>query len=157
MTATTAIDLRARPFPGVVRQAVMLMLAAVIPALIAAVCHPLRPPWSRDLLKAPEVTWSTVTEWRGLVLLVDARPTADFEKDHVPGAFSLNEQHWEERLPIVIKAWQPGARVVVYCASDRCESSHSVARRLKHDMGTDGIFVLKGGWTAWIAAHPQQR
>ncbi len=148
------MKLRASQISGALRQAGMLLLAALVPALLAAVIHPRRPAWSRGLIKAPEVAWSTVQEWRGLVLLVDARPTAEFIKGHVPGAFSLNEQEWEKRLPDLIRAWQPGARIVVYCADERCGRSQAIARWLKHDMGVDGIFVVQGGWNGWLEAHP---
>jgi rhodanese-related sulfurtransferase len=149
------MDPPARLFSGIFPQAWVLLLAAAVPALVVAVIHPRRPAWSKDQIMASEVTWDSVQAWRGLVLLVDARAAVEFTKDHIPGALSLNEPQWEERLPDFIKAWQPSARVVVYCGSQRCGSSQAVARRLKRDLGIDGIFVLKGGWNAWIEARPQ--
>jgi 3-mercaptopyruvate sulfurtransferase SseA len=148
---------RTSRFSSAFRQAGMLLLAALVPALLAAVLHPRRPAWSRGLSKAPEVSWSAVQKWRGLVLLVDARPAAEFINGHIPGAFSLNEQEWERRLPDLIRAWQPGARVVVYGADEKDARSQAIARWLKHDLGVDGIYVLEGGWDVWLEAHPPQR
>ena len=104
----------------------------------------------------PEVAWSTVQEWPGLRLLVDARSEVAFRRQHIPGALPLSEVQWEERLPAVIQAWQPGARVVVYCDNLGCESSQAVARRLRRELGINDVFVLKGGWNAWLEAQKQK-
>jgi len=104
----------------------------------------------------PEVAWSTVQEWPGLKLLVDARNEGAFRRQHIPGAFPLGEARWEERLPAVIQAWQPGARAVVYCDNPGCESGQAVARRLRRELGIDDVFVLKGGWSAWLESQKQK-
>jgi len=135
------------------RQAGVLLLAALIPALLAGVFHPRRPAWSRDQAMIPEVAWGTVREWPGLKLLVDARSEEAFQRQHISGAFPLSEARWEERLPAFIKAWQPGARVVVYCDNTGCQASQAVARRLRRELGINDVFVLKGGWGAWLVAQ----
>jgi rhodanese-related sulfurtransferase len=135
------------------KQAGGLLLIAVVPALLTAAFHPRRPVWSRDLAVLPEVTWSEAAGWRGLVLFVDARTEAAYEHAHIPGAISLNVARWEEQLPALIKAWRPGMRMVVYCDDHRCDESQAVARRLRRDMGVNAVFVLKGGWGAWLEAH----
>jgi rhodanese-related sulfurtransferase len=135
------------------RQAGLLLLAALIPALLASAFHPRRPAWSRDQTMIPEVAWSTVREWPGLRLLVDARSEEAFRRQHIPGALPLSEVQWEERLPAFIKAWQPGARVAVYCDNAGCQASQAVARRLRRELGINEVFVLKGGWGAWLEAQ----
>ena len=135
------------------RQAGVLLLAALIPALLAGAFHPRRPAWSRDQTMIPEVAWSTVREWPGLKLLVDARSEEAFRRQHIPGALPLSEVQWEERLPAFIKAWQPGARVAVYCDNAGCQASQAVARRLRRELGINDVFVLKGGWGAWLEAQ----
>ena len=139
--------------PRVFRQAGVLLLAALVPALLAAAFHPRRPAWSRDQAMIPEVAWSTVQEWPGLRLLVDARSEVAFRRQHISGAFPLSEAQWEARLPAVIQAWQPGARVAVYCDNAGCEASQAVARRLRRELGINDVFVLKGGWGAWLEAQ----
>ena len=135
------------------RQSAALLVAALVPALLAAGLHPRRPAWSLAAAAQPEVTWAQVSAWPGPVLPVDARPAAAYEQRHVPGALPLNEAQWETELPAVIQAWHPGMRVVVYCDDAGCGASQSVARRLRRELGIDQVFVLKGGWGAWLKAQ----
>lgn len=137
------------------RQTGALLVAALIPALLAAAFHPRRPAWSPVRAEAPPVTWSQVEGWRGRVLVVDARSEQAFAQRHVPGALPLREAQWEALLPAVLKAWQPGARVVVYCDSEGCDTSQAVADRMRRELGLDQVFVVKGGWNAWLEAQPQ--
>ncbi|MFA5058661.1 MAG: rhodanese-like domain-containing protein [Opitutaceae bacterium] len=139
--------------PRVFRQAGMLLLAAVVPALLTATLHPRRPAWSEARALAPEVPWSTVAQWQAQVVLVDARNATAYRRGHVPGAVSLEERHWEEQLPALLQAWQPGKRVVVYCDSEGCNAAQSVARRLRHELDAINVWVLKGGWDAWLEAQ----
>jgi rhodanese-related sulfurtransferase len=144
-------------FSRVIRQAGGLVLLALVPAFFTAGFHPRRLAWSQDEIGVPEMTWRTAQRWRRWVLPVDARSSAAFASQHIPGALPLSEEQWEEQLPAVINAWRPGARVLVYCASQGCETSQSVAYRLHREMGIDDVFVLKGGWSAWLEAQPQRR
>jgi rhodanese-related sulfurtransferase len=144
-----------RIFGRTLRQSVGLLVAALVPALLAAVLHPRRPAWSRAPAEAPRVTWSEVAAWPGPVLFVDARPPAAFARRHIPGALSLSEPQWETQLPGFIRAWEPGSRVVVYCDDRACDASESVARRLRRELGIDRVFVLQGGWSTWLAAQPR--
>ncbi|HUL53703.1 MAG TPA: rhodanese-like domain-containing protein [Opitutaceae bacterium] len=140
--------------PQILRQAGVLLLAAVIPAVLAAGWHPLRPAWSRDQALVPEVAWATVQDWRGQVLFVDARSADAYARRHIPGALSLRlGGGWEGLFQAVVAAWRPGARVVVYCDDKDCEASQSVARRLRRELGVGDVFVLKGGWSAWLKAQ----
>ena len=100
-----------------------------------------------------EVTWSQVAGGTEPVLWIDARAETAFASGHVPGALSLSEAEWEQGLPAVVKAWRPGVKVVVYCDDRGCEASQSVARRLRRELGLGDIFVLKGGWRAWLEAQ----
>ena len=88
-----------------------------------------------------------------IVLWVDARPEADFNRQHVPGALSLDEEHWEALLPGFMAAWRPGARVVVYCGDQQCDRSREVAERLQRELQVSQVYVLKGGWAAWLGAQ----
>lgn len=153
MTASDPMNMPPAVFPRVLRQAGSVLLLALVPALLATVLHPRRPAWSRDQALVPEVTWATVRDWRGLVLLVDARNAAAYRRQHIPGAFSLDERGWEGLLQAVVAAWRPGGRVVAYCDDRGCEASQSVARRLRRELGVNDVFVLKGGWSAWLEAQ----
>jgi rhodanese-related sulfurtransferase len=140
-------------FRRALRQSAALLVAALVPALLAAALHPRRPAWSLAAAAQPEVAWTEVAGWRGSALLVDARSPAAYEREHIPGALPLSEAEWEQRLPEVIKAWRPGRPVVVYCDDSDCGASEAVARRLRRELGIDQVFVLKGGWGAWLKAR----
>jgi rhodanese-related sulfurtransferase len=138
-------------------QAGLILLAALAPAVLAAWCHPRRPAWSDDRARVDEVEWTAVRQWRSPVLMVDARSAAAFEKGHIPGALRLGAGQGDEGILAVARAWQPGAKVVVYCDSPRCDAAQTAARRLRQELGLGDVVVLKGGWSAWIEASRKGR
>ena len=97
--------------------------------------------------------------WGENVLWIDARPEDHFEREHVPGALLLNEDRWNELLPQVLGTWSPEKRVIVYCDTDGCGASREVAHRLREEAGLkdnegkNSVFVLKGGWKAWVESR----
>jgi len=130
------------------RQALLILLAALIPAGLTAAFHPRRPAWSEDTLLPGEVKLQTVLAWGSDVLWIDARSLKEYEAEHVPGAILLNLEDWEQLFPRFLDRWRPEERIVVYCSSTSCELSHEVAERLKTN-GISPVYVLKGGWEAW--------
>ena len=132
-----------------VRQAAALMLLAAIPALAAALWHPHKPEWTRSAGDTPEISWDQASALKSEVLWIDARKEENYRQGHIDKALSLDEARWEDSLPAVIAAWQPGAAIVVYCDGADCGTSRSVARRLKRELGVPEVYVLKGGWRAW--------
>ncbi len=96
------------------------------------------------------VTLAQARAWGDTAIWVDARPDEEFARDHVPGAISLNEDHWNSSLPQFLAAWSPEKKVVVYCSSLSCNASREVARRLRKEAQLQNVFVLEGGWEAWL-------
>jgi rhodanese-related sulfurtransferase len=135
------------------RQAALLLSFALVPALFTAWLHPKRPAWSWTRPAVTELALADAVRLAPPVIWLDARPDEEYGAQHVPGALSLNEEHWEELLPKFMAAWQPGTRVVVYCNSQRCDASREVAARLRHELQIDNVFVLQGGWAAWLEAQ----
>jgi rhodanese-related sulfurtransferase len=131
-----------------VRQALLILLAALVPASLTAAFHPRRPPWSEETLAPGEEMLSTVLAWGEDVVWVDARPAEDYGVEHVPGAILLNLEGWDQLFPEFLDRWAPGKRVVVYCSAATCELSREVAERLRKN-GIPSVYVLKGGWEAW--------
>lgn len=84
------------------------------------------------------------------VIWVDARPSDEFGQSHIPGAISLNEDAWNELLPEFLGQWSPDKRVIVYCSAKSCNAAGEVARRLREEAGLQDVFVLDGGWEAWL-------
>jgi rhodanese-related sulfurtransferase len=131
-----------------VRQALPILLAALIPASLTAAFHPRRPPWSQETLEPGDVMLPTVLAWGGNVLWVDARSAEEYGAEHVPGALLLNLENWDQLFPGFLDQWAPGEKVVVYCGAATCELSRDVAERLRKNR-ISAVFVLKGGWEAW--------
>lgn len=84
---------------------------------------------------------------------IDARPGTEFEQEHVPGAISLNEDRWNELLPQFLPHWSPEKKIVVYCSSQSCNASREVAHRLRKEAQLPNVFVLEGGWEAWLKSN----
>ncbi|HEX2854148.1 MAG TPA: rhodanese-like domain-containing protein [Opitutaceae bacterium] len=143
----TAVD---RSGPGLFRRAIaqagLLLLAAVVAAVVTAWFHP--PPPEAN---AREITLAqTRTDFVGeKILWVDARPSAAFSQEHIPGAVWLSEEAWDTGLAGFVEAWTPGRPVIVYCGSTSCGASRSVARRLMRELSVTGVFYLHGGWQSW--------
>lgn len=123
------------------------MIAAFC-GLVAYFAHPKAPSFQIDEL---EIELEEVLA-RESVFWIDARADEDFEKGHLKGALSLNEERWEEGIVGFLDAWNPEIDTVVYCSSQACLRSHEVAERLKEELGVENVFVLKGGWETLIEA-----
>jgi rhodanese-related sulfurtransferase len=89
---------------------------------------------------------------KGDVVLVDVRPTAEFEAGHIAGARSIPLEELEDRL-----AELPDDReIVVYCRGPLCVYAHDAVRRL-HAAGR-AASRLQEGWPEWrLAAQPSKR
>jgi rhodanese-related sulfurtransferase len=136
------------------RPALLLVALAVLPAIGQAIYYGDRVSWDKPAVAKDEVELAEAESWGTTVLWLDARPDAQFEQRHIPDALSLNEDRWSELLPKMLTALAPDTRIVVYCSSQSCAASHEVARRLREEAGLTNVFVLHGGWEAWLAAHP---
>jgi rhodanese-related sulfurtransferase len=83
---------------------------------------------------------------RGEVVLVDVRPTEEFEAGHIEGARSIPIEELEERL-----AELPDDReVVAYCRGPFCAYAHDAVRQLRA-AGREAR-RLEDGWPEWRLA-----
>ena len=135
---------------SLIRQILIQAALALIPGLGEAVYFRQKVSWQSSIPPSELVTVDQARTWAGNVIWVDARPDEEFARDHVPGALSLNEDRWNELLPQFLAVWSPGKKVVVYCSSLSCNASREVARRLRKEAQLSDVFVLKGGWEAWL-------
>lgn len=133
------------------RQAAVLVLAAVVPAILTGSLHPRRPAWpgAGGDVREISVTDALMLARANPVIWADARSDQAFAARHIPGAVNVTEADWERSLARFVDAWRPGQPVVVYCASDSCETSRSVAARLRRDLKLTEVYVMKGGWEEW--------
>lgn len=140
------------------RQALLLIALAFVPAIGEAIYFRDKVSWQTPVPSSEMVTVDQAKAWGATAIWVDARPDNEFEQEHVPGAISLNEDRWNELLPQFLPQWSPDKRVVVYCSSQSCNASREVAKRLREDAqlknndGKNCVFVLEGGWEAWLKA-----
>jgi rhodanese-related sulfurtransferase len=135
---------------ALLRQALILAALALIPALGQTMYFREKISWRSPVPASEMVSVQQARAWGDSAIWVDARPDEEFARDHVPGAFSLNEDHWNALLPQFLTAWSPDKKVVVYCSSLSCNSSREVARRLRNEAQLKNVFVLEGGWEAWL-------
>jgi ArsR family transcriptional regulator len=133
------------------REALLLLLVAVAPALLAVAIHPQLRDRARAGLYPEAVRLAEVRNWKSDVLWIDARPEEEFAIDHIPGAINLELANFDQGLGRVLETWQPGLPIVAYCSSSSCEASREMAHRLT-ESGLVGVHYLHGGWETWIAA-----
>lgn len=133
------------------RQGLLLLALPLLPAVVQGVYYRDKVSWNSPIAASDEATLEQARAWGDNVLWVDARHDEQFEREHVPGALLLNEDHWNELLPRVLENWTPAKRTIVYCSSKSCGASREVARRLREEAGLKNVFVLTGGWEAWLA------
>jgi rhodanese-related sulfurtransferase len=134
---------------GAVGQALLLILLAVIPAIGEIVYFRDKVSWQSRIPASQIVDLDLVRSW-GNVIWVDARPDNEYQEDHIPGAISLNEDHWNELLPQFLGQWSPDKKVAVYCSTKSCNLAGDVARRLRDEAQLKDVFVLEGGWEEWL-------
>ena len=132
------------------RQALILVALALVPGLGEAVYFRHNISWQSAIPPSELVTVDQAGAWGENVIWVDARPDEEFARDHAPGALALNEDRWNELLPQFLAAWSPGKKVVVYCSAESCDLARVVAERLRKEAQLSDVFVLEGGWEAWV-------
>jgi len=132
------------------RQALIIAALALAPAIGQAIYFHDRVSWHSPVPASEMVTVDQARAWGANAIWIDARPDADYAREHVPGAISLNEDRWNELLPGLLTVWSPDKKLVVYCSSQSCNASREVARRLRDEAQLKNVFVLDGGWEAWL-------
>ena len=137
---------------ALLRQSAVLIALALLPAAIQALYLRERIPWQARVAESDFVEIDAARGWGANVIWIDARPSDEFERDHVPGAVSLNEDRWGEGLSqFLATQWSPEKKIVVYCSAASCNLAEDVARRLREEAKLpNDIRILKGGWEAWL-------
>ena len=127
----------------------MLLGLAFLPAIGQAIYYRGAVSWQQPPADSAPVSLAQAKGWGGAVLWIDARPEEQFASGHVPKALLLNEDNWNSLLPLVLAAWSPERKLVVYCSRQSCDASHAVAERLRKEAGLKNVYVLQGGWEEW--------
>jgi len=135
---------------GAIREGLLLLALASLPAVGEGIYFRDKISWQSSIPASELITVDQARSWADGAIWVDARPDEEFARDHVPGAFSLNEDHWNELLPQFLPNWSPGKKVVVYCSAESCNAARDVAKRLRNEAQLTDVFVLQGGWEGWV-------
>lgn len=128
------------------RNIVFIFAAALSFSAINYAANPHRPDLS---LKEGEASLADLKRIKEPLMIVDARPAAEYAKGHIKGAFNLPEAQFDARLRAFLDEWTPEASILVYCNVGQCNSSRIIADRLKKECGMHNVFVLKDDWKKW--------
>ena len=136
---------------GAFKQALLILLLAEVPAIGEAVYFRGKISWHSRAPGSHMVSLAEARSWGETAIWVDARPDDQFNQEHIPGAVSLNEDHWNDQVgPFVQTTWTPGKKIVVYCSSQSCNLALDVADRLRKEANLPDVYVLEGGWEEWL-------
>ncbi len=141
---------------ALLRQSVVLLALALLPAAVQALYFRDLISWDARVAESDMASVEVARSWGAEAIWIDARPEADFDRDHVPGAVLLNEDRWNELLPQFLQErWSPDKKLIVYCSAESCNLAGDVARRLHEEAKLPNqIRVLKGGWEEWLKTRP---
>lgn len=132
-----------------VAQALVILAISAGIAVASIWLHPRAPTWYLTQTEDPwELNPDQVAALGDEVVWIDARPAAQYAKEHRPGAILLNEENWGDLVFAVQDELSAaiGKPVVVYCDGRGCEKSRHIAERLRQLIGLDPVYVLKGDW-----------
>ncbi len=115
----------------------------IIPVAIVVVCD-------KNLIKKDEICLADVPE---NVLWVDARPRSEWEENGLEGSVLWNMDPSEDdrafEASVASRIFESGTKtVVVYCGSESCGTSRSIAERITALNLGPSVKVLFGGWDA---------
>ena len=102
-------------------------------------------PWIEAELEAGEIRMVDASVLDPI--WVDARAASDFEAAHMDGALLLNDSNWDTGIFELMGAWLGAPRpIVIYCASESCDTSKRLAERLRAELPDAEVYSLHGGW-----------
>ena len=135
----------------VIRQTFLLLTLALGLTAISS-------PWLLPKpLGLPEgINWITKKELQDIenYILIDSRSKEEYAEAHIPGAILINEMDYNSGFNRLLDKWEPEAKLIVYCSSKSCGSSETIGFRLRSDLAINNIYLLEGGWEAWLAYNP---
>jgi rhodanese-related sulfurtransferase len=89
----------------------------------------------------------------GQIVLVDARATAAYEIEHIPGAVSLPAESAPAELIAFATKHPQYTAIVVYCGSDDCDVAHELAEKLRQELGYTNVREMPGGVVEYRVAE----
>ena len=102
-------------------------------------------------LKWPEVKAMLAAK---SIILVDARLKANYDVSHIPGSISLPATSPATDLQAFATKYPKDTHFVVYCGSQSCHMSRSLAENLVKICGYTNVSEMPGGFAEFIIAEP---
>jgi rhodanese-related sulfurtransferase len=148
--------------PGtLLTRALFLVLAGTLAGLVANALRPANGidwfyPWSQYLeARAAEegIALASLQETlaaaqSGEALVLDARPLADYDAGHIPGALSLPMSEVEQAFVEMQLFMSPDMPIITYCSGPTCDEALRLAMFLR-DQGYPLVRVFLGGMEEW--------
>ena len=145
------------------RQAVKLMAAAALLGGLAQLVSPTRIPWHEDWSRYVEtkalkvgLALASLDDVQRMVreqshLLLDARPVADYDRGHLPGALSLPQADLDTYYPQILPLLTAEQPLLVYCSGHECDESFLLSVYLR-EQGFTNLSLFVGGLLTWREA-----
>ena len=148
--------------PGtLLTRALFLVLAGMLAGVIANALRPANGidwfyPWSTylDARAAEEgVALASLAETltaaqSGEALVLDARPLAEYDAGHIPGALSLPMRQVEQAFVAMQLFMSPDLPIITYCSGPACDDALRLALFLR-EQGYPQVRVFTGGMEEW--------
>lgn len=85
--------------------------------------------------------------------MINTLPQENFEQTKIPGSINVPQtsDDFVDRVSAAVMN-NKQAEVVVYCASDQCNSSEHAAKKLDQ-AGFKNVYDFEGGYQDWKKAH----
>lgn len=128
-----------------IRRVVVLLLLPLLPAVVLGVVVPQASTSSRSPANSLHWPLTKILEHHD-ILWIDARPYAQYQAGHMPGALPLAPEDWDTHLPAILEHWTPEKLLVVYCSSDQCDTSQIIAQRLIEELELKNTVILQNGY-----------
>lgn len=84
-------------------------------------------------------------------IFVDARPSAEFKKQHIPSAISIPFEELDQQFGLLDDILSHSNPVVVYCSTSDCDDALLLAQVLC-DIGKTNVSYFKEGFSSWKQA-----
>ena len=126
-----------------------LLFITFISGIIGLCNYILNPNRPNIELASDEITLEMLAKLPKPIMVIDARSSKEFAAGHVKNAYNISESEFERHLSKFLDAWIPDSTLIVYCNPGACNSSRSIANRLKNECEMKRVYVLKDDWKKW--------
>lgn len=141
-------------------QIAIILLASVACAAVSAFLLPHRIPWRGEWdnyvsnkARSSGVAIIELAEAKAIAdaqsrVILDARPAADYEAGHLPGAFTLPQTDIDTFFGPLMPLLAFDAPVMTYCSSKDCDEALLLTEQLR-ERGVTSVVLFVGGFKAW--------